>query len=59
MDDTTDPPDISFLTMHAAELLVIFGIAATLQWLPWEEYKYTTDENYHNNPKNNELHQMS
>ena len=41
VDTTNDPPALMFLAMHAAEILVIFGITATLIWLPWEEYNYT------------------
>ena len=45
-DDTSDPPEISFLVMNAAEILVVFGITATLFWLPWEEYKGTIADEY-------------
>ena len=41
VDSTNDPPASTFIAMHAAEILVIFGITATLVWLPWEEYDYT------------------
>ena len=46
VDSVSDPPSITFLTMHAAEILVIFGITATLLWLPWEEYRYAQAEKY-------------
>ena len=45
-DDTSDPPDISFLVMNSAEILVVFGITATLFWLPWEEYKNAIIDTY-------------
>ena len=45
VDSASDPPSITFLTMHAAEILVIFGITATLLWLPWEDYWYARAEN--------------
>ena len=45
VDSVSDPPSITFLTMHAAEILVIFGITATLLWLPWEDYWYARAEN--------------
>ena len=41
VDSTNDSPEITFLAMYAAEILVIFGITATLIWLPWEEYEYS------------------
>ena len=44
VDTTNDPPASTFLAMHAAEILVIFGITATLIWLPWEEYDYTNED---------------
>ena len=45
VDSVSDPPSITFLIMHAAEILVIFGITATLLWLPWEDYWYAQAEN--------------
>ena len=41
VDSTDDSPERTFLAMYAAEILVIFGITATLIWLPWEEYEYS------------------
>ena len=38
VDNTDDTPELSFLMMHSAELLLLFGAAATLLWLPWEIY---------------------
>ena len=38
VDTVEDDPGVTFLTMHASEILVIVGIVATLLWLPWEEY---------------------
>lgn len=37
-DTVNDDPGVTFLTMHASEILVVVGIVATLLWLPWEEY---------------------
>lgn len=37
-DNTKDTPELMFVSMHASEVLVAFGIVATLLWLPWEEY---------------------
>lgn len=37
-DTVEDEPGVTFLTMHASEILVVVGIVATLLWLPWEEY---------------------
>ena len=37
-DTVDDDPGVTFLTMHASEILATVGIVATLLWLPWEEY---------------------
>ena len=38
VDNTDDTPELTFLAMHTAELLLLFGAVATLLWLPWETY---------------------
>ena len=38
IDNTYDSPGLIFLSMHSSELLVVFGILATLLWIPWEEF---------------------
>ena len=38
VDSTNDSPELVFVSMHASEVLVVFGIIATLLWLPWEDY---------------------
>ena len=38
IDNTNDTPGVIFLATHVAEILLIFGIMATLLWLPWEDY---------------------
>ena len=37
-DDMIDSPQLRFLARHTSELLLVFGIAATLLFLPWESY---------------------
>ena len=37
-DSVDDDPGITFLTMHASEILAVVAIITTLLWLPWEEY---------------------
>ena len=49
-DTVDDDPGVTFLTMHASEILVIVGIVATLLWLPWEEY-VTYQKECHDEPK--------
>ena len=44
MESLDDTPEASFLAMHAAEILVIFGIITTLIWLPWEEYNHANED---------------
>ena len=39
VDNTDDTPELTFLAMHTAEILLICGAVATLLWLPWETYK--------------------
>ena len=46
VDNTEDTPELMFVSMHASEVLVAFGIVATLLWLPWEEYTSKPPE-YH------------
>jgi hypothetical protein len=47
VDSTDDTPELTFLTMHTAELLLLFGAVATLLWLPWETYhKIKVDKGY-------------
>ena len=38
VDNTNDTPELIFFATHGAEILLIFGIIATLLWLPWEDY---------------------
>ena len=38
IDSTNDTPGVIFLATHSAEILLVFGIIATLLWLPWEDY---------------------
>ena len=38
VDNTDDTPELTFLAIHTAELLLLLGAAATLLWLPWETY---------------------
>ena len=35
---TNDSPELIIVVTHALEVLVVFGIIATLLWLPWEDY---------------------
>ncbi len=38
VDNTEDTPELMFISIHASEVLVAFGIVVTLLWLPWEQY---------------------
>ena len=38
IDNTNDTPGVIFLATHSAEILLVFGIIATLLLLPWEAY---------------------
>ena len=38
VDGINDSPELIFVATHASEVLVVFGIIATLLWLPWEDY---------------------
>ena len=38
-DMTNDTVGVIFLTTHASEILLVFGIIFTLLWLPWESYE--------------------
>ena len=38
VDNSQDTPELIFVATHGAEVLVVFGIIATLFWLPWEDY---------------------
>ena len=29
---------LRFTAQHAVEVLIVFGVVATLLWLPWEKY---------------------
>ena len=46
-DSINDDPGMTFLTMHATEILAVVSIVATLLWLPWEEY--VEEQNKHQN----------
>ena len=47
VDSTDDTPELTFLAMHTAEILLSIGAVATLLWLPWETYhKIKVDEGY-------------
>ena len=47
VDSTDDTPELTFLVMHTAEILLFFGAVATLLWLPWETYhKIEVDEGH-------------
>ena len=46
-DSINDDPGMTFLTMHATEILAVVSIVATLLWLPWEEY--VEKQNKHQN----------
>ena len=48
VDNTDDTPELTFLAMHTAELLLLFGAVATLLWLPWETYHKTEVDNGRN-----------
>ena len=37
-DSMNDDRGVIFLTVHAAEILLVCGTLTTLLWLPWEEY---------------------
>ena len=38
VDNTNDTPGVIFFATHAAEILLVIGIIATLLLLPWEDY---------------------
>ena len=38
VDSTNDTPELIFFATHGAEILLMFGIIATLLWLPWEDF---------------------
>jgi hypothetical protein len=42
-DDEGNPPIIKFIAMHASKVLIVFGVVATLLWLPWEIYTQQND----------------
>jgi hypothetical protein len=46
VDNTEDTPELLFVSMHASEVLVAFGIVATLLWLPWEQYTSKPPEHH-------------
>ena len=37
-DDEGNSPILRFIAMHASKALIMFGVVATLLWLPWEKY---------------------
>ena len=53
VDSVDDDPGVTFLAMHASEVLVVFGIIATLLWLPWEEYTRPNPEVVNGAARNN------
>ena len=38
VDITHNTPEFIFVASRASEVLIVFGVIATLLWLPWEEY---------------------
>jgi hypothetical protein len=38
VDTVHNSPDIVFAAKYAPQVLLVFGVMATLLWLPWEEY---------------------
>ena len=49
VDSTNDTPELIFVATHASEVLVVFGIIATLLWLPWEDYTKANEEEVNGN----------
>ena len=48
VDSTNDTPEVVFLATHATEILLVFGIIATLLWLPWDKYAKNHKEELEN-----------
>ena len=73
IDTTHSTPQFIFIVEHASDALIVFGVIATLLWLPWEEYtkaykekldakdseEYEMSEVYKEKEKEGEAYEMS